>query len=89
MLQNEQRRSESKDAEISRLLGLLSNAARDNAALREDVSALVESHESDRAEMSRLRQCIEELQKSLVEAVNQTPSQTFPSTHHSSFITHH
>lgn len=40
MHQDEQRRLEAKDAEISRLLNQLSNSERDNAALREDVSGL-------------------------------------------------
>ena len=74
MLEDEQRRSEAKDAEIARLLGMLSDAERDNAALREDVSALVEGHEADRLEMSKLRLCIEDLKKKLIDAVNQARS---------------
>ena len=81
MLHDEQRRSGAKDAEIARLLGLLSNAERDNAVLREDIAglhdriqSLIDSREADRLEMSRLRQCIEELQKRLVDAVNQSRS---------------
>lgn len=81
MLQDEQRRSGAKDAEIARLLGLLSNAERDNAVLREDIAglhdriqSLIDSREADRLEMSKLRLCIEELQKRLVDAVNQSRS---------------
>lgn len=81
MLQDEQRRSEAKDAESARLLELLSNAERDKAALREDVSglqnriqSLIDTHEADRTEMSRLRSCIEGLQKRLDDAVNQAKS---------------
>ena len=81
MLQDEQRRSEAKDAEIARLLGLLSNAERDNAVLREDIAglhdriqSLIDSREADRLEMSKLRLCIEELQKKQIDAVNQARS---------------
>ena len=81
MLQDEQRRSEAKDAEIARLLGMLANAERDNAELREDVSrlqeriqSLIDSREADRVEMSKLRMCIEELQKRLIDSINQAKS---------------
>ena len=81
MLHDEQRRSGAKDAEIARLLGLLSNAERDNAVLREDIAglhdriqSLIDSREADRFEMSRLRQCIEELQKRLIDSINQAKS---------------
>lgn len=81
MLQDEQRRSGAKDAEIASLLGLLSNAERDNAVLREDIAglhdriqSLIDSREADRLDMSRLRLCIEELQKRLVDAVNRSRS---------------
>ncbi len=81
LLQDEQRRSEAKDAEIAGLLELLSNTERDNAVLRGDVSrfqeriqSLIDSREADRIEMTELRQCIEELQKKLIDAVNQTKS---------------
>lgn len=81
MLQDEQRRSEAKDAENARLLELLSNAERDNAILRGDVSrlqeriqSLIDSRETGRMEMATLRLCIEELQKKLIDAVNRTKS---------------
>lgn len=74
LLEDEQRRSEAKDAENAKLLGMLSNAERDNAALKENVSVLVEGREANRLEMSKLRQCIEELQKKLIDAVNQARS---------------
>lgn len=70
MLQEEQRRSKVKDAEIAGLLELLSNTERANATLREDVSRIYEriqsfinSREADRVEMSKLLMCIEELRK--------------------------
>ena len=46
MLQNEQRKTEAKDAEIARLLDMLSHSERDNATLREDVTRLHERAES-------------------------------------------
>lgn len=62
MLHDEQRRSGAKDAEIARLLGLLSNAERDNAVLREDIAglhdriqSLIDSREADRLEKHRIK----------------------------------
>ncbi len=81
MLQDEQRKSEAKDAEIARLLDMLSRSKRDNATLRKDISrihekiqSLIDSREADRVEMSKLRMCIEELQKKLIDSVNQSVS---------------
>jgi len=74
MLQDEQRKSEAKDAEIARLLEMLSRSERDNAALREDISSLIDGREADRVEMSKLRMCIEELQKKLIDSINQAKS---------------